>query len=206
MSDPRSAPDDRPNVGSEPLEEELRALAGEEPADEQDGALDLDEIATPPEPTASELDYGTGVTADPEAWDERAGSGDVVSLDALVDSDLREGETDNPLVAIEEGMTYVAPSDPQMVPSDDPQGVDVAGSSDMDGAESDINARIREALRADGATSALADRVEIAVIGSTAILRGVVDDLTDGDDLVAVVEQVEGIEEVRDETEVAGLD
>jgi hypothetical protein len=206
MSDPRSAPDDRPNVGSEPLEEELRALAGEEPADEQDGALDLDEIATPPEPTASELDYGTGVTADPEAWDERAGSGDVVSLDALVDSDLREGETDNPLVAIEEGMTYVAPSDPQVVPSDDPQGVDVAGSSDMDGAESDINARIREALRADGATSALADRVEIAVIGSTAILRGVVDDLTDGDDLVAVVEQVEGIDEVRDETEVAGLD
>jgi osmotically-inducible protein OsmY len=76
----------------------------------------------------------------------------------------------------------------------------------MDGAESDINARIREALRADGATSALADRLEIAVIGSTAILRGVVDDLSDGDDLVAVVEQVEGIDEVRDQTEVAGLD
>jgi hypothetical protein len=206
MPDPRSAPDDRPNVGSEPFEDELRAIEGEEPADEQDGALELDDVATPPEPTASELDYGTGVTADPGAWEERAGTGDLVSLDALVDSDLREGETDNPLVAIEEGMTYVAPSDPPVVPSDDPEGVDVPGSADTDGAESDINARIREALRADGATSALADRVEIAVIGSTAILRGVVDDLTVGDDLVAVVEQVEGIAEVRDETEVAGLD
>jgi BON domain-containing protein len=205
MSDLQSAPDDRPNVGSEPFEDELRAIEGEEPADEQDGALELDEVATPPEPTASDLDYGTGVTADPGAWEERAGSGDVVSLDALVDDDLREGETDNPLVAIEEGMTYVAPSDPPVVPSDDPEGVDIPGSADTDGAESDINARIREAIRADGATSALADRVEIAVIGSTVILRGVVDDLADGDDLVAVVEQVEGIDEVRDETEVAGL-
>jgi len=205
MSDPRSVPDDRPNVGSTPFEDELRAIEGEEPADEQDGALELDEVATPPEPTAGELDYGTGVTADPAAWDERAGSGDVVSLDALVDDDLREGETDNPLIAIEEGMTYVAPSDPPVVPSDDPEGVDIPGSADTDGAESDINARIREAIRADGATSALADRIEIAVIGSTVILRGFVDDLTDGDDLVAAVEQVEGIDEVRDETEVAGL-
>jgi hypothetical protein len=205
MSSPRSAPDDRPNIGSEPIEEELRALAGEEPADEQDGALELDDVATPPERSPSELDYGTGATADPEAWEGRTGTGDFVSLDALVDSDLREGETDNPLVAIEEGLTYIAPSDPPVVPSDDPEGVEVPGSSDTDGAESDINARIREALRADGATSALADRVEIAVVGSTAIIRGQVDGLEDGDALVEVASQVEGIEEVLDQTEVAGL-
>jgi hypothetical protein len=205
MPDPRSAPDDRPNIGSEPLEEELRTLAGEEPADEQDGALDLDEVATRPELTPSELDYGAGITADPEAWEDRAGTGDVVSLDALVDSDLRDGETDNPLVAIEEGMTYVPPSDPPVVPSDDPEGVEVPGSPDTDGAESDVNARIREALRADGATSALADRLEIAVIGSTAIIRGQVDGIEDGDALVEVASQVDGIEEVLDQTEVAGL-
>jgi hypothetical protein len=205
MTDPRSAPDDRPNIGSEPLEDELRAIEGEEPTDEQDATLDLDEVETPPEPTASDLDYGTGIGADPETREDRAGDGDVVSLDALVDSDLREGETDNPLVAIEEGMAYIAPSDPPLVPSDDPEGVEVPGSSDTDGAESDINARIREALRADGATSVLADRVEIAVIGSTAIIRGQVDGLEDGDALVEVASQVDGIEEVLDQTEVAGL-
>lgn len=205
MSSPRSAPDDRPNIGSEPIEEELRALAGEEPADEQDGALDLDEVASRPERLPSELDYGTGATADPGAWEDQAGTGDVVSLDALVDSDLREGETDNPLVAIEEGLAYIAPTDPPIVPSDDPEGVEVPGSSDTDGAESDINARVREALRADAATSALADRVKIAVIGSTAIIRGQVDGIEDGDALVEVASQVDGIEEVLDQTEVAGL-
>lgn len=220
MPDPRSAPDDRPNIGSEPLDEELRALAGEEPADEQDGALDLDEVATPPEPTASDLDYGTGITADPAAWEDRAGTGDFVSLDALVDSDLREGETDNPLVAIEEGMTYIAPSDPPVVPSDDPQGIGIAagtgtsaidepydddhGDGELD-AESDLSGRIREAIRADAATTAYADRILIATIGSTAILRGVVDDLADGDELAAVAERVAGIDEVLDETEVASL-
>jgi hypothetical protein len=42
-------------------------------------------------------------------------------------------------------------------------------------------------------------------VGSTVILRGVVDDLEDGDNLAAVIEQVDGIDEVRDETEVASL-
>lgn len=194
MSSPRSAPDDRPNIGSEPLEDELRALAGEEPADEQDATLDLDEIETPPESTPSDLDYGAGIVADAETREDLAGAGDVVSLDTLTDSDLREGETDNQLVAIEEGMTWVPPSGP------------VVGEVDEDGSpESDLNARIRDAIEADAVTSGYADRILIATIGSTAVLRGVVDDLTDGDDLVAVVEQVDGIDEVRDETEVAGL-
>ena len=194
MPDPRSAPDDRPNIGSEPLEEELRALAGEEAAEDQDAALELDEIEAPPEPTASDLDYGAGIGADHETREELAGSGDVVSLDALIDSDLREGETDNPLVAIEEGMTWIAPGEP------------VPGEEDEDGSsESDLNARIREAIEADAATSGYADRILIGTMGSTAILRGVIDDLSDGDNLVAVVEQVDGIDEVRDETEVASL-
>jgi hypothetical protein len=221
MTDPRSAPDDRPNIGSEPLEDELRAIEGEEPADEQDAALDLDEVETPPEPTASDLDYGAGITTDPGIREDQAGDGDVVSLDALVDSDLREGETDNPLVAIEEGMTYVAPSDPPVIPSDDPQGADIGagtGTSAIDepydddhqdgelDAESELSARVREAIRADAATSAYADRIIVATIGSTAILRGVVDDLSDGDELASVAARVAGIEDVRDETEVAGLD
>ncbi len=88
---------------------------------------------------------------------------------------------------------------------DDPEGVEVPGSIDDDAAEGSLNRRVREALRADGATSPLADRLEIAIVGSTAIIRGQVDGLEDGDAIVEVASQVAGIDEVRDETEVPGL-
>ena len=211
MPDPRSAPDDRPNIGSEPLEEELRALAGEEPADDQDGALDPDEIESREELTMTELDRLETRSSD---------TTDLVSVDGLAAEGLRDGETDDPEVAAQEGLTWVPPSDPPFVVSDDPNGIEVAaglGSGALDdpydddhraedlSAESELNARIRGAIRADAATSGYADRIVIGTIGSTAILRGVIDDLNDADDLVAVVERVKGIDEVRDETEVAGL-
>jgi len=211
MPDPRSVPDDRPNIGSEPLEEELRALAGEEPADEQDGALDPDEIESREELTMTELDRLETRSSDPA---------DLVSVDGLAAEGLRDGETDDPEVAAQEGLTWVPPTDPPFVVSDDPNGIEVAaglGSGALDdpydddhraedlSAESELNARIRGAIRADAATSGYADRIVIGTIGSTAILRGVIDDLNDADDLVAVVERVKGIDEVRDETEVAGL-
>jgi hypothetical protein len=63
----------------------------------------------------------------------------------------------------------------------------------------------REALRADSSTSRLADTLVIGVVGSTAVIRGVVDDLDDGDSIVDVVGRVDGIDEVRDETVFEGL-
>lgn len=183
MTDRRSLPDDRPNIGSEPLEAEIQALQGEELPIDQDAVLSLDEVEDEEERSYS--DYEAGAPANP---------------------DLRAGETDDPLVAIEEGLAWVPPTDPPIVPSDDANGIDVPGSDEQDEGESDINARIREALRADSSTSALADRIRIAVIGSTAILRGRVDGIEDSDALVDVASGVDGIEDVRDETEVAGLD
>ena len=50
----------------------------------------------------------------------------------------------------------------------------------------------------------LADTLVIGVVGSTAVIRGVVDDLDDGDSIVDVVGRVDGIAEVRDETVVRG--
>jgi BON domain len=182
MPDPRSLPDDRPNVGSQPLETEIQELQGEEMPVDQDAVVSLDEIED--ERELERVEVESGVRRSP---------------------DLRAGETDDVLEAIEEGQTWVPPSDPPVVPGDAHQDIDVPGSGDLDEAESDLNARIREALRADGATSALADRLEIAVVGSTAIIRGVVDGLEDGDAIVEVASEVDGIEDVRDETEVAGL-
>ena len=183
MPDPRSLPDDRPNVGSLPLEDEIEALQGEEPPADQDAVVSREEIEDEEERTFSEYEAG-----------------------APVNPDLRAGETDDPLVAIEEGLTWVPPTDPPVVPAPgDPDQIEVPGSADQDEAEGSVNAQIREALRADAATSALADRVEIAVIGSTAVIRGRVDGPEDGDAIVEIASEVDGIDEVRDETEVAGL-
>jgi hypothetical protein len=219
MDDPRKRPDDRPNVGTESLEDQLRELLGDEPPDEQDGAITIDEIEPARVPTMTELDEGATTVPD-RRYVTEANPDAVASLDQAIESELRDGETDDPLVAIEEGQTWIPPSDPPTVPSDDPQGIDVAAGTGvlgagerydddhLDGAdldEGELNGRIREAIRNDAATSELADRLEIAVVGSTAILRGVVDDIEDGDNLAAVIEQVDGIDEVRDETEVASL-
>ncbi len=222
MSDPRALPDDRPNVGSTSLEEDLGELAGVGPRADQDAVIDADAVEDPDEPTPSEEEWGTLPVRDRDVlFEATVGQDrDVVSLDALTDSELRSGETTDPLVAIEEGEVWIAPSDPPVVPSEAPDGIEIAAgagvsaedepyddshrSGELD-AESSVNARIREALRADSATSALADRLEIAMLGATAIIRGQVDGIEDSDAIIEVASRVAGVADVRDETEVPGL-
>ena len=244
MPDPRSLPDDRPNVGSDTLETVIAELQGDALPADQDAVLDLGQFEAGREVTLSEQESGATPMPDRELLAEAAlddpGDGldpliddslgsmassstaglDIGSLDAMTDSELRSGETTDPLVAIEEGQVWIPPSDPPTVPSDDPGGIDIAagagisaeddpyddshGSGDLD-AEGTMNARVREALRADAATSGIADRLEIAVVGSTAIIRGQVDGIEDTDAIVEVASRVDGIEDVREETEVAGL-
>jgi hypothetical protein len=244
MADPRNRPDDRPNVGTDPLEVEIAELQGDSVPSDQDAFLEDDQVEGPRSATLSEQEWGVDPIPDRELlveagrddqWtdvDRLVDSGvggiavggsdavDVASLDALTDSELRSGETTDPLVAIEEGQVWIAPSDPPTAPSDDPQGIEIAAgpgvsaedepyddshrSGDLD-EEGSLNARVREALRGDAATSGLADRLRIAVLGSTAIIRGQVDGIEDGDSIVEVASRVAGITEVRDETEVPGL-
>jgi hypothetical protein len=218
MPDPRNRPDDRPNTTSLPLIEQLQALEGEEMPADQDAVLSPEEIEQKPEMTDTELYLGELETGVDAGRGDRPG--DVESLEGLADRDLRDGETDDPYVASDEGLTYVAPSDPPFVVSDDRQGIDIAagtGASSLEepydedhagellSVESDLTARIREALENDAATSGLADRIRIATIGGTVVLRGTVDTLDDGDALVEVVSRVSGVDEVRDETDFPGL-
>ncbi|HET7030756.1 MAG TPA: hypothetical protein VFI34_09610 [Candidatus Limnocylindrales bacterium] len=181
MTDPRALPDDRPNVGHDPLEDEIAELQGEAPFVDQDAVVDPDEIEGDRVPTLSEQEWGVAASAD-----------------------LRSGETDDPIIAIEEGQAWIPPTDPPIVPSDDPEGIETPDGDAVE-AEGDVNGRIRAELRADAATTALADRLEIAVVGSTAIIRGQVDGIEDTDAIIEVASRVEGISEVRDETEVVGL-
>jgi hypothetical protein len=203
-------PDDSPNVGSMPFIETLQALEGSPMPEDQDAVLDPDEIEAARQPTMTELDRLEG---DGGADDADRDSGAALNAD-----ELRDGETDDPDVAAEEGLAWVPPIDPPVVSSPwepDPVVAAGTGTSALDGEdgsvgaldedESDVTARIREALRADSATSRLADSLVIAVVGSTAYVRGVVDDLDDGDTIVEVALRVQGIDDVVDETEVAGL-
>ncbi len=145
---------------------------------------------------------------------------DAERIESLTDLELREGETDDPNVAAEEGLTYVPPTDPPVYPGPDEEGADIAagfGSTSTDEpfdeshhdellyAEDEMTARVRDALRADAATSLYADSVRIDTEGGVVVLRGVVDDINDTDALASVAEQVEGVTEVRDELRVRGL-
>jgi hypothetical protein len=207
-------PDDRPNIGTTPFLEGLQALEGEEMPADQDAVLDPDEIEQRRVPTQTEFDR-----LDPDGRVEDVADA-IEGLGGGLDGELREGETDDPDVAAEEGIPWVPPIDPPVVStpwSGDPVVAAGTGVSALDESydddspgvliseEGDLNERIREALRADSATSRLADVLVIGVVGSTAIIRGNVDDADDSDAIVAVVERVPGIEDVRDETVFPGL-
>jgi hypothetical protein len=215
VSDPRHLPDDRPPVDAPSLEEEIQSLQGEELPIDQDAFLDPDEFEERREPTRTELDQGDPIT------DPRLAGGEVATLDGLaMQRGMREGETEDAGVAAQEGLTWVPPIDPPVVPSrDDEESVEMAAGFGVDaladpydadhrsgepaGPEGDLNARVRDALRADAATSVVEDRIAIGVRGDTVVVRGVVDDVDTSDDIVAVIERVAGVREVVDETELA---
>jgi hypothetical protein len=137
------------------------------------------------------------------------------------EADLRSDETSDAFVAAEEGLAYVPPTDPPVVPDPaDPQGIQMAagfGGTALDEpydadhhsealtVEDEMEARVREALRADASTSAYADSLVIGTRGSVVAVRGVVDDIDDTDDITEVISRVTGVDEVVDELDVRGV-
>jgi hypothetical protein len=195
---------------------QLRELLGEEDHEDQDGALDASEVETLRDLSHTEIYEG-----ELEAAGALAGTGDDASIQGLASLELRDGETDNPDVAAEEGQTWIPPVDPPVVADAEAEdGIVIAagfGSTALDEPfdedhhgtalteDDEVSARVREALLADSRTSRLAERVGIETVGGIAILRGEVDDIDDGDLLAEVASDVTGVTEVRDETEVPGL-
>jgi hypothetical protein len=195
------------------LIEEIQTLQGEEMPIDQDAVLEPDEFESRRVPTLTELDRGEN------APDLEAAGDDLATLDGLATAELRDGETDDPDVAAEEGLTYVPPSDPPIrLDADDPDGFEVAAGSGVSALsepydedhgselltdELDLTARIRGALEADAATTGFADRLVIGTRGSKVVVRGIVDDVDDSDNIVAVIERVDGVETVIDETDLA---
>ncbi len=125
------------------------------------------------------------------------------SYDLLIERELRAGETEDVMEAIEEGYTYLPPVDPpaSLDPDADHSLDALTGSEDED----DLTAAVREALRRDSQTTDLVDQLRIATINGVVVVRGEVDDLDDTDNIVAVASVVAGVEAVRDETRVRNI-
>jgi BON domain len=148
---------------------------------------------------------------------------DTAGLDLLTDLELRAGETAEPLVASDEGSTYVPPIDPPVIPGSagSPANAVIAsglGVSALDEPydewhhssflpdDDEVTARVRDALRADSSTWQYADTVLIETRDGQVILRGLVDDLIDNDNLLAVASDVAGVTEVVDALRVRGME
>jgi hypothetical protein len=205
----RRAPDSDPD---------LVQLAGDRPRDRQTAfvdASDVDNLGTITDTDIYEGELEAGVHDDLPTESEEQ------NLEGLTARELRAGETSNPDVAAEEGLTYVPPIDPPVVPSEESrEGAEVAagfGVSALDEeydedhnssilpGEDEMTARIREALLADSSTTEYAEHLAIATRGGRVIVRGVVDDVDDSDNVLAVIERVKGVVEVIDELQVRVL-
>jgi len=176
---------------------------------------EIDDLGTMRDTAIYEGELEAGV------YDDLPTESETENLEDLTALEMRAGETSNPDIAAEEGLTWVPPIDPPVIPSEeDPQGLEVAAGFGVSSLaepydtdhhsepvtdDDEITERVHEALRADSATSAIAQRIKVGLRDSTVVLRGEVDDLVDVDEVVAVVERVSGVTEVIDEIEVAAL-
>jgi BON domain len=131
------------------------------------------------------------------------------------------GETDDYLVAREEGVPYVPPMDRVVSEARmDEHGVDVAGTAPDDAGElerddaiqppdglaprdDELLADVLEALRDSDLPAG--ERLRVSVSGATVTLRGEVESVTVLDEILNLIGEVPGVDEVRDEVIIAGL-
>jgi hypothetical protein len=196
------------------IEEQLRQMAGYRSPEDQGTFFDADEVDDLGALSRKDVDEGE-LIADDEDRPE-----DAENLEMLTELELRAEETDDPMEAVEEGYTYVPPIDPPTVPGgyDNAEIASGLGTSALDepydedhhdsfiNADDEVSGRVREALRSDSSTTQYVNRIAIKTRGGVVTLRGVVDDLVDSENLLAVAEYVEGVEEVIDELRVRGLE
>ena len=131
------------------------------------------------------------------------------------------GVTDDYLVAREEGVPYIPPTDRVMSEARGAEGVDFAGTDETDAGElerdddiqpdgggglprgDELKADVIEALRSSDVLAG--DRIRIAVTGARVHVRGEVDSVDVLDEILGIVGDVVGVEEVLDEVNVAGI-
>jgi hypothetical protein len=222
----RSKPQERPSrdpststpLNGPDVDPEIKGyqMAGERPPEEQGAVIDAEDVDN-----LGEFTWTAKYEGELEAGVDDDLPDDHEDLEMLTELELRAEETDDVMEAVEEGLTYVPPIDPPVVPGGSLENVEIAsglGVSALDepydqnhhesflSADDEVSTRVREALHADSSTSHYADRIEIETQGGIVTLRGLVDDLVDSDNLLAVAGYAVGVQEVVDELRVRGLE
>jgi hypothetical protein len=118
------------------------------------------------------------------------------------------GETEDPLGASQEGVPWVPPSDRVLRSgTSDEDGADLAGApvsaeEELEasvGDEEPLVVRALEALRSSDVTAG--DRIQVDAAGSTIWVRGRVESLEVADEILGILGDLDGVEEVVDELE-----
>jgi len=144
----------------------------------------------------------------------------VENLEFLESLELRAEETDDPNEAAEEGLTWVPPTDPPVIagPDGDPEVAAGFGTTSIDEpfdadhhaealwGEDEVTARVYDALRADALASQYIDDLQIESAGAIVRISGIVDDLEDEEQILAVASEVAGVVEVRSRIRVLEME
>ena len=138
--------------------------------------------------------------------------------DGPVDTQHSDGSAYNAYVAQQQGLVYTPPDDPPTLPSDDPQGAEIAAGFGRAVEEADnplsedfparfaerdehLAEQIRTALRINGETSNYGT-VEVEVAEGIVYLQGEVETLDDVDIILTVVRNVPGVVDIEEELRV----
>ena len=215
MTERRTDPQvEQPDTAAE-VDPDVAQLLGLRPAD-ADAMPDAGEVDELGEMTDTRI-YQGDLEARPPGTDQ-PGEDPAENIEDLAATELRDGETDDPNEAAEEGLTWIPPTDPPLrIDADGPEVAAGFGTTASDepfdedhhvaalSATDEVEARVVEALRADAMTAGLADALEIDAEGARVIVAGAVDDLEDEDAIVAVVEGVAGVGEAVSRSEVRSV-
>jgi hypothetical protein len=140
--------------------------------------------------------------------------------DGPVDTQHGDGTAYYPLKAQQQGLVYVPPDDPPILPSDDPQGIEIAAGfakesqfedpraedvpERLAGGDWDLQARIESVLHKSSLTNQMTE-VQVEVEDGIVYLSGKVETLDDIDVVCAVVQQIDGVVDVEEELIVTSL-
>ena len=131
----------------------------------------------------------------------------------------RGGMTDDPLVAAEEGVPYDPPSDRVLSEARfahsgaDLAGTDPSASGELeredmvqppDGTlprDDELRADVVERLRASDVPAG--DRLQVGAVGGQIVLRGEVESIDILDEILGIIGEVPGVEDVTDEVEIS---
>lgn len=140
--------------------------------------------------------------------------------DGPVDTQHGDGTAYYPLKAQQQGLVYIPPDDPPILPSDHPEGIEIATGfakeaqfedprgeyvpERLAGGDWDLQARVEAVLRKSSLTNQMTD-VRVQVEDGIVYLSGRVETLDDIDVVCSVVQQIEGVDDVEEELIVTSL-